>query len=365
MARLEMEPQNRLNGVCPYYTMFPLDFPLRVLRNAQPGDAVLDPFCGRGTTNYAARLLGLQSVGIDSNPVAVAIARAKASSTDASQVVALCKRLLKGSRTARLPDGAFWDWAFHPKTLAEITILRESLKRLNSPAANALRGLMLGVLHGPRRKGLPAYLSNQMPRTYATKPSAAVRFWRKRRMRPFYVDTLDVIKRRAPLLFDTAPPASKTDIILGDSRAAGVVSGGPFRWIITSPAYIGMNSYARDQWLRYWFLGGTPDVPSTKEIPSFPYIIDEFVNDLAKVWRKIALVCTPAAHLIVRFGSLPSHRLSEEPFEIMRRSLRDTPWRIVTLQDAGNCSIGYRQANSFQRSPKRAAREVDVYARLR
>jgi len=47
-----------LNGIFPYYTMYPLEFPLRVLhRHTQAGDVVLDPFCGRGTTNLAARIL--------------------------------------------------------------------------------------------------------------------------------------------------------------------------------------------------------------------------------------------------------------------------------------------------------------------
>src|SRR5690606_41868113 len=50
-----------LNTVCPYYTMFPLEFPLARLARAKPGEWVLDPFCGRGTTMYAARLRGLRS----------------------------------------------------------------------------------------------------------------------------------------------------------------------------------------------------------------------------------------------------------------------------------------------------------------
>lgn len=46
-----------LNAVCPYYTMFPLEFPLGVLtRQSRPKQWVLDPFCGRGTTTFAARL---------------------------------------------------------------------------------------------------------------------------------------------------------------------------------------------------------------------------------------------------------------------------------------------------------------------
>ena len=53
-----------LNTVCPYYTMFPLGFPLGQLNTAQKDDWVLDPFCGRGTTIFAARLRGLGCVGI-------------------------------------------------------------------------------------------------------------------------------------------------------------------------------------------------------------------------------------------------------------------------------------------------------------
>jgi len=37
----ERGPKIRLNAVCPYFTMFPLDFPLRVLANANPDARVL------------------------------------------------------------------------------------------------------------------------------------------------------------------------------------------------------------------------------------------------------------------------------------------------------------------------------------
>jgi DNA methylase len=57
----------RLNAICPYYTMFPLDFPLQQLATKPDAVRILDPFCGRGTTLYAARLVGLPSVGIDIN----------------------------------------------------------------------------------------------------------------------------------------------------------------------------------------------------------------------------------------------------------------------------------------------------------
>ena len=59
---LAYDPRHALNAVCPYFTMFPLEFPLAVLRSAPRNALVADPFCGRGTTIYAARYLGLKSL---------------------------------------------------------------------------------------------------------------------------------------------------------------------------------------------------------------------------------------------------------------------------------------------------------------
>src|SRR3954452_6643021 len=108
-----------LNAVCPYFTMFPLEFPLEVLRErAAQGDWVLDPFCGRGTTNYAARVLGLPSIGVDSSPVAVAIAQAKLVNTAPQRIVAAAQSILSAARVAQAPpDGEFWQQAYNPDVL--------------------------------------------------------------------------------------------------------------------------------------------------------------------------------------------------------------------------------------------------------
>src|SRR6202042_2462436 len=97
------DPMKRLNAICPYYTMFPLDFPMRALQGAEPGEWCLDPFCGRGTTLFAARLLGLRAVGIDVNPVATAIARAKLVTVRPATVIATARRLLAETEPSEVP----------------------------------------------------------------------------------------------------------------------------------------------------------------------------------------------------------------------------------------------------------------------
>lgn len=82
-----------LNTIAPYYTMFRPEFPLSALSTARGW--VLDPFCGRGTTNFAARVLGLPPVGVDLSPVAVAIASAKMSDAEPNDVTGLAQRLIE------------------------------------------------------------------------------------------------------------------------------------------------------------------------------------------------------------------------------------------------------------------------------
>mgnify|MGYP002348451527 FL=1 len=189
-----------LNGICPYFTMFPLTFPLAILtRHGRQGDSVLDPFCGRGTTLYAARLRGMAACGLDSNPVAVAISRAKLANVAPVQMVRAAARILRKSvEPIEVPDGEFWRLAFSPAVLRDLCRLRqELLTDCRSDARRALRAIILGALHGPLTKTTPSYFSNQCPRTFAPKPAYAVRFWKTRRLLPPRVDVLGVIQRRA------------------------------------------------------------------------------------------------------------------------------------------------------------------------
>ncbi|HEX8530729.1 MAG TPA: DNA methyltransferase, partial [Cytophagales bacterium] len=181
MARklpIKSSPLLRLNTICPYYTMFPIDFPFKKLIRAKKGEWVLDPFCGRGTTNYAARLSGLNSFGVDSNPVAVAIATSKLVNVNAFNITALAQNIISNSPEVNIPEGEFWHLCYHENTLRKICKIRQYLlKNCATEEEFALRGVMLGILHGPINKNTTSYLSNQMPRTFASKPTYSVKYW--------------------------------------------------------------------------------------------------------------------------------------------------------------------------------------------
>ncbi len=359
----------RLNGICPYFTMFPLEFPLTVLReHAEAGQVLVDPFCGRGTSNFAARLMGISSFGIDSSPVATAISQAKLSAATPHAIERALAYILRHAPEPKdVPQGEFWEWSFAPKTLIDLCKIREALLiSCRTDARIALRGIILGALHGPVNKtGKASYLSNQSPRTYAPKPAYAVRFWRARNMNPPEADIKIITSLRAARYYGDLPNSNGGKIIQADSRdrSAFRVSGtARAHWIITSPPYYGMRTYIPDQWLRNWFVGGPAKVDYSNHRQLEHKSPAEFSRQLRQVWVNAARRCHPGARLVIRFGGINNRKA--DPESILLESLQDAPWRLESLSSAGIPANNRRQSSHFLKQNASPIEEFDLCARL-
>lgn len=355
-----------LNAICPYFTMFPLEYPLHVIgkhKNDLP--TVVDPFCGRGTTIYAARRMGLKSYGFDISPIAVAIAQAKLASASVADVVALAKKLI-ATDPKHVPSTSFFKNAYAPDTLRELCSLREGLQRIRieTDASTLLRAAALGCLHGPRATDVDrsGYFSNQMPRTFASKPDYSVRYWKERKITAPHVSVLKVLERKLTRIRDLdAPKVGTFDRIkCADSRLAQ-----PYRHIngrllvVTSPPYYGMRTYMQDQWLRHWFLGGPDTVDYETEIQLRHSGHDDFVRDLARVWRHLRNRADEL-DLYIRFGTIPSAK--SDARELMKASLEEAGGlRLIYTKRAHTASEGKRQADQMQ-GDSVPAEEFDFHA---
>ena len=335
---------NALNGICPYFTMFPLDFPYSILnRYASAGHWVMDPFCGRGTTNCASRLLGLPSIGIDSSAVAVALSQAKLVNTSPQIIIRTARRILDEVEAPdQLPEGEFWEWAFHKDVLRSVCRLREGLlKDCRSDSRKALRAIVMGALHGPQPKSHPSYLSNQAPRTYAPKPRYATGFWKSRELLPPHVDVMKIIEKRAYRYYSSELAVAVGKVVQGDSRRKNVyrvIGRNKIKWVITSPPYYGIRTYIPDQWLRLWFLGGQSTVDYSTKGQLQHSSPDEFASQLKQVWQNVGSVCTSKARLVIRFGAINDRKV--DPLSLIRQSLKDSGWKIKTTKPAGSASKG-------------------------
>jgi hypothetical protein len=105
-----------------------------------------------------------------------------------------------------------------------------------------------------------------MRQTKSMSPLYAIRWWKRRKLRPPELQPLDfMLKRLAWRYAKGLPETVDSRIYLGDSTAViprvskrWVGSHRPARLLLTSPPYFGVTNYHYDQWLRLWLLGGPP-----------------------------------------------------------------------------------------------------------
>lgn len=366
---LAYERENALNAICPYFTMFPIEYPLRVLkRYKNDAPVAMDPFCGRGTTLFAARKLGLVALGIDSSPIAVAIAQAKLALVDTEAVLELAQFYITRHRSTETPDSEFFQHAFAPKVLHRLCAIRKGLMVVNrdSDTTVVLRAAMLGCLHGPLNKNPDhrSYFSNQMPRTFSAKPDYSVRYWHKHKMKPPEVDVLEVLRRKLERLqYDHLPVVGSIGKVRhGDSRLAKSLpmSARDFSVVVTSPPYYGMRTYVQDQWLRNWFLGGFSHVEYGNDYQLEHTGTDTFAKSLGRVWKNMARTNADDLDMYIRFGIIPSAKVDAKA--VLRASIEESgvAWRELSVREANTASSGKRQADHMAAGSS-AALEYDFH----
>ena len=365
-SNLAYKKEYAFNAICPYYTMFPLEYPISIIgKFKSKSPVILDPFCGRGTTIYAARKVGLRAFGLDTSPIAASIAQAKLARARAKNVLKLAEEFLEIS-PEDIPDNDFFRAAFSPMTLQQLCSLRQGLLSARpSHEAAILRAAALGCLHGPSASstGSQSYFSNQMPRTFSSKPDYSVRFWQKRGMMPPNVSILDVLNKKLSRIGDLDSKSSGrlTDVKCKDARKRSSYRNiAPADLIITSPPYYGMRTYVEDQWLRNWFLGGADHViyGNGHQLQHSGHEI--FVSELAKVWANAFHSSKIGAHLFIRFGAIPSAK--SDAREILKASLKEAGgWDIISIRNALTADAGKRQANQMGRDSSPAL-EFDFHA---
>lgn len=235
------------------------------------GDVVLDPFSGRGTTLLEARLLGRIPLASDLNPIAVALSRAKNVGVEMEDVM---ERLTALERrydpVLFLPEAEVQGedilLIYHPHTLAQLVFLRRRLVGSSAEVDQFLVGAVLGIMHGGERQdGSSAYASISMPNTFSMPPDYVRRFVETRRLQRVERNVFQILREKIERLFRSGACFTSAGLV---SRAdAKHVSGvpefaehiGKVQLVVTSPPYLNVVNYARQNWIRTWFLDEDPE----------------------------------------------------------------------------------------------------------
>jgi site-specific DNA-methyltransferase (adenine-specific) len=295
----EWKEQQRLWGhafhpMCSYLASFPASLAHAfIARYSRPGDVVLDPFSGRGTTPLQAAAEGRIGIGNDLNPFAHLLTAAKLEPASRAEAVtrlttlrlawraeseawlALGEHVAReataadalvpaaGSRATAAhgtqPVPAEVALAFHPRTLGQLLFVRTTLD-LADRTDRFLAAALTGILHGRSA----SYLSTLMPNTFSMAPRYVRDFAARTAFHSPERDVFDSLAAKLHRLHRQPLPPAPGVALLGDARdvaprarAALRARGLPdrVRLVLGSPPYLRVVKYGYYNWLRTWFLG--------------------------------------------------------------------------------------------------------------
>ncbi len=365
--------KHKLHAICPYFAMFPHTFArAQILAHSRPGDTVLDPFSGRGTTLLESLLLGRRGIAVDINPVAACVTGAKSRVPDLPAIEARIDELEEAFAVASHDDlnhearslSPFFRRAFFHTTLRELLFVRSCLKWATDSTDCFLAALILGSLHGEMDRS-PSYFSNQMPRTISPKPAYSLRYWDRRGLWPKKRRVFEILRSRAELRFRDAPPQTPGTSVLVDVREAATAltqHTNSVDLVVTSPPYLDVTSYEEDQWLRLWFLGGQPR-PTYRKISQDDRHTKatDYWRFLSEAWKGVGPLLRRRAVIVCRIGG---KRL--EPEQVTRGLLVSLRAAFPEASLIGDLAVTYpskRQTDSF-RPGTQISPEIDLAVRV-
>ena len=346
--------------------MFPETFAYKWIKKlTKPGDTILDPFSGRGTTALTAMLAGRNAVACDVNEVAYCLTRAKTAPPLLSSLSRRLGALRRDFHAEKwLHDASdapvFFNHAFSPVTLAQLLYLRDTLAWKTSNVDAMIAALVLGSLHGEANPNSP-YFSNQMPRTISTKPGYSVKFWLERNLVAPERDVFKILAARAVFRYESERPKGLAVVLNADMRTLPLYKE---KWsaatcVITSPPYLNVTSFEEDQWLRLWFLGG-PTAPTKNRRSKDDRHLhpDDYWSFIGDMWRSLGAVVAENGHIVIRIGS------RSMATEVMKKTLTacaQMSSRKVRLASSRVTTIQRRQTDAFRPGTTGCKVELDCH----
>ena len=277
-------------------------------RLTQPGDAVYDPFMGRGTTLLEAALLDRVPLGCDVNPLSGVLTQPRLHPPFLEDVAARLRQI-DFDQADEFPEELLV--FYHPNTLRQIVSLRQYLlARRKAGSLDSIdewiRLVALNRLTGHSAGFFSVYT---LPPNQAVSVKSQKKINAQRKQKPPARDVPALIlKKTRILLRDCDPPAraglariASRDLLLTKTAThTPEIPANSLSLVVTSPPFLNVVDYATDNWLRCWFCGiGANSVRLT-----VPRKIEDWQAAMTEVFRELYRVLKPGGHVAFEVGEV-------------------------------------------------------------
>jgi DNA modification methylase len=263
---------------------------------SNPGDTILDPFCGSGTTLVEAFRQDRPSIGIDTNPVATLVAEAKFVDIDEASFATYVKQILtnathsqmaRDSTTPNREENERW---YHPDTLGELSAIWRTLNETDSPYNKLGLAAFSAILRFAcsQEKHWGWICDNVRPKEFVYRDAFNL-FAHK--VKEFGAGCLEIERERKHLFPDRRrrPVKIETDTC---ASALTRYESESVDLVMTSPPYFGVTDYIRSQRLTLLWLDLPLDTLKTNESGArykrfrrAP--LDDFLSDMRSSFTEI------------------------------------------------------------------------------
>ncbi|MCL2499700.1 MAG: hypothetical protein FWE90_05115 [Defluviitaleaceae bacterium] len=321
----------------PYYAMFPMDFAYDVINKYSKKETyVLDPFCGRGSSLYAAASLGRIAHGIEINPVGWLYSKVKLHPASIKSINNRLCDVINNTKDITINKNdfpEFFSYCFCDDVIKFLLSMQEMLDWKNNNVDATLMAFTLHYLHGKKGQSL----SNQMPMVKAMSPQYSINWWNKNNcsipplidIKEFFIQRIQWRYKKGYAKFKTSKSLHGNSIEkLHELKKYMDKKGKKYSLLFTSPPYHGVTNYFSDQWLRCWMLGepNQPKINVDKYKKRF-YSENAYIELLDKVFSMCKQMLENNAILYIRTDSreftlnttkkillkyFPNHALTEQ-----------------------------------------------------
>ena len=230
-------------------------------RLTEPGDVVYDPFSGRGTTAVEAALHGRCVIANDVNPLSTILTQPRLELPALSDIEARLNSLrFKVKQCSDIDLSMF----YHRDTERELMALRSYLTSRCADYKEDATDRWIRMVATNRLSGhSPGFFSvYTLPPNQAASPENQIRINQRLKQKPEYRDVRALILRKSLQLQSKLKPidrerlraAAETATFMDDSAASTLgIPTEVVKLTVTSPPFLDVVQYARDNWLRCWF----------------------------------------------------------------------------------------------------------------
>lgn len=288
-------------------------------RLTSEGDVVYDPFSGRGTTVLEAALLNRCIIANDVNPLSAMLSRPR---LFIPTLESIAERLDNIPQKKDIKSNIDLAMFFHKKTMEEIVSLRSYLEKKNEDDVDCwIRMVATNRLTGHSNGFFSVYT---LPPNQAASQKRQKKINMDRKQKPEYRNTRDLILKKSKQLIGDIDAAQKKSLrsigmkalfITGDSRDTKVIKPNSVQLTVTSPPFLDVVQYSRDNWLRCWFNG--IDAEKVGKNITMSKTVEDWSTVMRGVFRELYRVTKKNGWVAFEVGEVRNGKIKLEEFVVM------------------------------------------------